>query len=175
MARASRDAAELSRAEMEAGVAVLEDKVRRWRPEAVCVVGKGIWEAVWRVRYGRGMRKGEFRYGWQDEGENMGVVKVEGEAGRDDEWGGARVFVATTTSGLAAGMRPAEKEAVWRPLGEWVRKRRKERGWTVEEEKEDGIMEEAVKEDVKVEGVKTTSTEVVKVETAVEDRIEQIA
>lgn len=95
---------------------VVEAKIRRWKPGAVCVVGKGIWESVWRVRYGRGMGKGEFRYGWQRE-ERMGT----GEG-----WEGARVFVATTTSGVAAGMGWAEKEEVWRELGGWVVGRREE-------------------------------------------------
>lgn len=109
----------LSRAEMDAGVPMLEAKVAAQRPEVVCLVGKSIWEAVWRVRRGRGIRKEEFRYGWQDEGENMGRCAGDG-------WEGARVFVATTTSGLAAGMSMAEKQAVWNELGDWVVKRREE-------------------------------------------------
>ena len=117
--RPTRDASMLSRAEMDAGVPVLEAKVAAQRPEVVCLVGKSIWEAVWRVRHGRGIRKEEFRYGWQGEEENMG---------RGDGWAGAPVFVATTTSGLAAGMKPAEKEAVWAELGSWVVNRRIERG-----------------------------------------------
>jgi Uracil DNA glycosylase superfamily. len=117
--RPTRDASMLSRAEMDAGVPVLEAKIAAQRPEAVCLVGKGIWEAVWRVRHGRGIRKEEFRYGWQAEEENMG---------RCDDWAGAAVFVATTTSGLAAGMTLAEKEAVWAELGSWVVRRRGERG-----------------------------------------------
>ncbi|KAJ5769821.1 uncharacterized protein N7511_001872 [Penicillium nucicola] len=119
--RPTRDASMLTRAEMDAGVPVLEAKVAAQRPEAVCLVGKSIWEAVWRVRHGRGIRKEEFRYGWQGVGENMGRVEEEGG------WAGAPVFVATTTSGLAAGMKPAEKEAVWAELGEWVVLRREER------------------------------------------------
>lgn len=108
----------LSKAEMDAGVPVLEAKVAAQRPEAVCLVGKSIWEAVWRVRHGRGIRKEEFSYGWQGKGENMGCTA---------EWGGAPVFVATTTSGLAASMTLVEKEAVWCELGSWVAQRRKER------------------------------------------------
>lgn len=115
--RPTRDASMLSRAEMDAGVPILEAKIAAQRPEAVCLVGKSIWEAVWRVRKGRGIRKEEFRYGWQ-EGQNMGVC---------EGWDGAPVFVATTTSGLAAGMKPAEKEAVWAKLGGWVVKRRSEK------------------------------------------------
>jgi TDG/mug DNA glycosylase family protein len=118
--RPTRDASMLSRAEMDAGVPVLEAKVATQRPEAVCLVGKGIWEAVWRVRHGRPIRKEEFRYGWQDISENMGCVS-------GSDWSGAPVFVATTTSGLAAGMRPAEKEAIWAQLGSWVARRRVER------------------------------------------------
>lgn len=113
--RPTRDASMLSRAEMDAGVPVLEAKVAMQRPECVCLVGKGIWESVWRVRRGRAIRKEEFQYGWQDETENMG---------RSEAWSGARVFVATTTSGLAAGMNTEQKLAVWNKLGSWVEKRR---------------------------------------------------
>ena len=119
VSRPSRDAGELSKSEMSAGTPALEAKVARYRPEAVCIVGKGIWEAVWAWRHGRGMRKDEFEYGWQAAGEKMG--RVEGG------WDGAWVFVASSTSGLSAGLKMAEKEAIWAPFGEWVRRRRKER------------------------------------------------
>ncbi|KAK3329492.1 hydrolase-like protein [Apodospora peruviana] len=119
VSRPSRNGAELSKSEMDAGVEILEEKVRRWRPESVCVVGKSIWESLWRVRHGRSIKASEFRYGWQDEGENMGVI--------DGGWKGARVFVATSTSGLAASLKPPEKERIWRGLGGWVDKRRAER------------------------------------------------
>lgn len=108
---------------MDSGVDVLEEKIRRFRPEAVCIVGKSIWESIWRVRHGRKIKKEEFRYGWQDEKEKMGRIDVDGEAG----WTGAKVFVATSTSGLAASLGPAEKERIWRELGVWVEQRRKER------------------------------------------------
>ena len=122
--RPTKDASELSAQEMDEGVEVLEEKIRQWRPESVCIVGKSIWKTIWRVRHGKKIAKSEFKYGWQVEEENMGVIE-----GADTEgWPGAKVFVATTTSGLAAGMRPHEKEEVWRGLGEWVARRRKERG-----------------------------------------------
>ncbi|OJD16590.1 hypothetical protein AJ78_03230 [Emergomyces pasteurianus Ep9510] len=134
--RPTRDASQLSRKEMDDGVPVLERKIKEKRPEAVCLVGKSIWEAVWRVRKGRAIKKEEFRYGWQDEGERMGRTKG---------WKGARVFVATTTSGLAAGMSMAEKQAVWNQLGEWVKRRREERErdgipkFTLEEDGDGGV------------------------------------
>ncbi|AEO70206.1 uncharacterized protein THITE_2121304 [Thermothielavioides terrestris NRRL 8126] len=135
VARPSRNGAELSKAEMDAGVEILEEKVRRWRPEVVCVVGKSIWESLWRVRHGRAIKADEFSYGWQDERENLGLVQggvqkeEEKETGVDysADWKGARIFVATSTSGLAATLRPKEKEEIWKKLGAWVEERRAQR------------------------------------------------
>jgi thymine-DNA glycosylase len=132
VSRPSRHGGELKNAELDAGVAVLEGKIRRWRPEAVCIVGKSIWESIWRVRHGKPVGKA-FKYGWQDEAENLGAPKpgedaaVEDGVRVDPDWRGAKVFVATSTSGLAAGMSRAEKEVIWRELGSWVEQRRVER------------------------------------------------
>ncbi len=52
----------------------------------------------------------------------------------EDGWEGARVFVLTTTSGLAASMKLHEKQDIWRGLGEWVEKRRRERAGMKEAE-----------------------------------------
>lgn len=116
--RPSKDAAELSKSEMAAGTPVLEEKFRKYRPESVCIVGKGIWEAIWRWRYKREIRKDEFKWGWQDDKERMG---------KDDDWNGAAVYVTSSTSGLSASLKPTEKEAIWKPFGEWVKKRRRDR------------------------------------------------
>jgi len=116
--RPSRNAGELSKKEVTAGAPVLDEKIRVFRPEAVCIVGKSIWEAIWRWRYQREIKKDEFRYGWQDEKEKMGQA---------DGWRGSWVFVAPATSGLNASLKPPEKEALWRPFGEWVQQRREER------------------------------------------------
>lgn len=138
VSRPSRNGGELSRGEMDEGVSVLEEKAARWRPETVCIVGKSIWESVWRVRHGGKAVGKAFRYGWQDESENMGVV--------EGEWPGARVFVATSTSGLAASLSPAEKEAIWSELGVWVQRRRAERERAVE-----GVDEPAQRDDQDVD------------------------
>lgn len=119
VARPSRNGAELHKKEMDAGVAILEEKAAKYRPEAMCIVGKSIWESIWRVKHGKNIGKHEFRYGWQDEAENMGIV--------DGEWKGAKVFVASSTSGLAATLSPAEKQKIWDELGTWVKQRRLER------------------------------------------------
>ncbi|CAI4218666.1 unnamed protein product [Parascedosporium putredinis] len=86
VARPSRNGAELSKGEMDEGVAVLEAKARAWRPEAVCFVGKSIWESVWRVRHGRALAKKEFKYGWQDESEIFASVPGDGDG--DEGWRG---------------------------------------------------------------------------------------
>ena len=128
VARPSRNGAELSRSEMDDGVALLEEKARTWRPESMCIVGKSIWESIWRVRHsGRPVGKA-FRYGWQDDEENMGVV--------EGQWPGARVFVASSTSGLAATLSPAEKQKIWDELGAWVKVRRAEREIQADKEAE---------------------------------------
>lgn len=122
VARPTRNGAELSKAEMDASVHILEDKIRKYRPESVCIVGKSIWESIWRVQHGKAIKKEEFKYGWQDEKENMGRIEEEG-----NEWKGSSMFVATTTSGLAATLPVAEKERIWRELGVWIEQRRTER------------------------------------------------
>lgn len=122
VSRPTKDGSELSKQEMDESVAELEAKIARFRPETVGIVGKSIWESIWRVKHGRAIRKEEFRYGYQDELERMGKVK-----NGEDSFAGARVYVLTTTSGLAASMKIDEKRAIWRGLGEWVEKRRRER------------------------------------------------
>ena len=145
---------------MDEGVAILEDKIRKWRPESVAIVGKSIWESVWRVRHeGRKCGKDDFRYGWQDDSERMGVL----EAVDGKRWPGAMVFVTTTTSGLAAGMRPHEKEEVWRGLGEWVKERRMARGIP----DEGGVELEVVGDGESMEATKKIKD--VRVEEAVEE------
>ena len=144
VSRATKDGSGLSKEEMVAGAGVLDEKIRKWKPETVCLVGKSIWEAVWKWKHGRGMKKEEFKYGFQDVGENMGRKQKkrnggffgEKKAGKqtgeddvddDDSWGGARVFVATSTSGLAASLSLTEKQEIWAELGGSVQRRRKER------------------------------------------------
>lgn len=116
----------MGKEEMEAGVPILDEKVRAYRPEVVCIVGKGIWETILKVKVKNGARKrekSEFKYGWQDESLWLGrEVDDNGKV----LWAGARTFVATSTSGLAANTKPAEKALIWKELGDWVVARRAE-------------------------------------------------
>lgn len=103
---------------------MLERKIAKFRPEAVVVVGKGIWEAIWMVKKGqKKFNDPDFHWGWQDE--DMQIGRTIGADGRVD-WPGAKTFVATSTSGLAATLRPAEKLAIWKPLGDWMTRKRQE-------------------------------------------------
>lgn len=116
VSRPSRNAAELSKEEMVGAVPGLEEKVRRWQPEAICLVGKAIWEAIWRSKTGRAIKKEDFDWGWQE-------MKFAGEKG----WEGCSVFVVPSTSGLVAAYSPEFKRAIWKELGYWVQERRKEK------------------------------------------------
>ena len=172
--RASRSQEDLSREEMVLGAGRAVKKIGRWRPEGVCVVGKGVWEAF--VGWGRKMRleRGKsgfsgapvagrgFSWGWQvdkegrelrmgvgDGGNSESESKVEEEEGGFPErswlvksertvppppkyegpWEGARVYVVPSTSGLVT-MPFTKKLEIWEGVGEWVGKRREERGFT---------------------------------------------
>ena len=158
--RPSRDIGELAEGEMSAGTPALEAKVRKYRPESVCIVGKAIWEGIWKHWYGKRIRREEFKYGWQDERHNMGVGgedddnddgdddgnaddqdREQGVAGGDGDekkkkkkkkkknkpsspWKGARVFVATSTSGLSTIPTYPQKVEIWKDYGNWINERR---------------------------------------------------
>ena len=90
VSRPSKDAAELSKEELAAGTADLDAKFLKYKPEAVLIVGKGIWESIWRYRYGRNPKASEFQYGWQDEKHNMG----KSEEGAEDVDANGQVYYA---------------------------------------------------------------------------------
>ncbi|KAI5859104.1 G/U mismatch-specific uracil DNA glycosylase [Tricharina praecox] len=137
VSRPTKDQAELSWKEMEASVPVLEEKIRRWKPESVAVIGKGIWERIYKAKTGTRLGK-EFVFGWQD-GWRLGEDEGEG-------WEGARVFVAISTSGLVAGYSTARKLEIMKELGDWVRIRREERGETAPRGLPEEVVEKAVRE-----------------------------
>jgi TDG/mug DNA glycosylase family protein len=117
VARSTVSQANLMRGEMEEKVDLLEEKLRQWKPEVVCLVGKGPWDSVYKAKHGRTQRKEDFHFGFQDERENLG---------RTPDWGGSRVFASPSTSGLAQSPTPEQKVALWKELGDWVVRRRGE-------------------------------------------------
>ena len=107
--RPTRSASELSKEEMLSHVDEVEDKIRNYKPKAVCVVGKGIWDAIYeRKNFGQKVGK-DFKYGWQSL--RMGVAS---------EWSGARCFVTPSTSGRVAAYSREFQEVLWKELGKWV-------------------------------------------------------
>ncbi|KAK1729597.1 uncharacterized protein BDZ83DRAFT_605720 [Colletotrichum acutatum] len=110
LGRPTKTTSELSKQEMTGGTPALDAKIRRSKPEAVCFVGKGIWEAVWRWRYGRDI----YIYIYIDENLGKSVDGVEELDSRGRVWKGAAVFMTTSTSGLAASLSLQEEKAIWK-------------------------------------------------------------
>ncbi|EPE24573.1 Uracil-DNA glycosylase-like protein [Glarea lozoyensis ATCC 20868] len=117
--RPTPSVAQLSAKELTAGVPGLDEKVRVWRPEVVCIVGKMIWDSIRKVKYGKPGKGEVFKYGWQ-EGMRMGEVKGK------DGWEGAKVFVAYSTSCISAlPLYPVKLELLTQ-IGDWIKARRRE-------------------------------------------------
>ncbi|KAI9882021.1 MAG: pyruvate dehydrogenase E1, beta subunit [Watsoniomyces obsoletus] len=132
VARPTKNQSELSFQEMVEGTATLETKIRLYQPEAVCIVGVGIWHAIWKAKQGKKIRPREMVYGWQDESHNLGRFRNETDAAETlgnnrTTWDGAKVFVTCSTSGLV-GLPPDVRASRWKALGDWVVRRRAERG-----------------------------------------------
>jgi len=109
----------LTPADYAAGAEALDLKIRRLRPQAVMIVGKGIWEEWFRYKKGRKMnKKDNFQYGWQDPDLWIGR--------EDGGWEGARSFVVTTTSGLSSSHTKEERVAIWKPMGDWFTPKREQ-------------------------------------------------
>lgn len=122
-ARPTRSGDGLTKEEMAEGAVILEEKIALYKPQAVVIVGKGIWETIWTVKkHQKRFNDPNFHWGWQEEDMQLGRTWE----GRQLVWAGAKTFVATSTSGLAATLTPAEKLAIWKPLGVWMTAQREE-------------------------------------------------
>ena len=133
--RPTRCASELSKEEMLSNVDVVEEKIRQYKPTAVCVVGKGIWDAIYeRKHFGKKVEK-DFQYGWQN-------VRMGSEV---DGWSGARCFVTPSTSGRVAAYSREFQEVLWKELGRWVSQERGDVKAEMIEEMDQEIKEEAEK------------------------------
>jgi thymine-DNA glycosylase len=113
--RPTRCASELSKSEMLASVDVVEEKVRMYKPKAVCVVGKGIWETFYERKHAGKKVGKDFKFGWQAERIGIG-----------NDWSGAQCFVTPSTSGRVATYSREFQEVLWKELGCWVRLQRRD-------------------------------------------------
>lgn len=117
--KATRGGNDLTKDDYMRGAEELDQKILENRPQAVMVVGKGVWEAWFQFKKGRKMNsKDNFKYGWQDPKLNIGRKK--------GVWDGAETFVVTTTSGLSSSHTKEERIAIWKPIGEWFAPKREE-------------------------------------------------
>lgn len=119
--RPTAEGGELSKEECVAGAADLIQLVKRVKPKAIALTGKGIWDAMFRHLHARPLRKSDnFAFGWQVETIALDHHDV-------DYCGGGRhcrVFVTMGTSGRVAAYSPAYKREVFNELGKWVNEER---------------------------------------------------
>ncbi|KTW29841.1 hypothetical protein T552_01045 [Pneumocystis carinii B80] len=115
VSRPTASSNELSKEEMIESVPILEKKIITFYPLSVCIVGKGIYEAIYKYKTGKSLSK-PFKWGWQPQ-----------RVGKSENYEGALVYVVPSTSGREASYSREMKEHYWNILGEWVELKRKER------------------------------------------------
>lgn len=127
------------------GAATLDTKIRMLKPEAVMLLGRGIWYRWMQYKTGKlfnPKRDGPLTMGLQDEEFWVGREVVDGEV----VWEGARTFVLESPSGQAAVSNETRLKS-WGVVGEWFTPRREKWMKEREVEKERGEEnEEAVEE-----------------------------
>lgn len=105
VSRPSRTSSELSKADYQAGIQVLKEKIQACQPRIVCFVGKGIYEHYVSRRC-----------------DTLGLqpLDITGEEEEEKEEGSARprprFFVMPSTSGIAAGYSRDEKRGYFLSL-----------------------------------------------------------
>ncbi|KAK9427333.1 uracil-DNA glycosylase-like protein [Lipomyces doorenjongii] len=112
ISRTTAEQSELSKDEMVRSASELESKLRRLRPNAVCIVGKGIWEAIYRFKAGMSLKQDQFKFGWQD------IDEFQFAAQSGDS---PRVFVVPSTSGRVAAYSRSMKGELWKDLGQYIK------------------------------------------------------
>ena len=115
ISRPTRSSSELSFEEMVKGAEECEVKIRKWQPKSVCVVGKGIWDAIFCFKTGKKIsyKSKVFEFGWQ-----------EMRFGETENFGGALVFVVPSTSGRVAAYTADFKQGLWNIYGKWIQSNR---------------------------------------------------
>lgn len=95
---------ELSVQEMNESVPSLEHRITTNEPQMICIIGKGIWETIYKAKNKRPLPK-DFKLGYQEK----------------TEFGGCEnVFVLPSTSGLVAGIPQKEKIRLWNEVGKFL-------------------------------------------------------
>jgi mismatch-specific thymine-DNA glycosylase len=118
VSRPTKGEAELTLEEMGEGVLELDRKAALFKPQAILILGVGIWRPIWKKRHGKNLKPSDWKYGWQPDSERMGKTA---------DFEGVPVYLATSTSGAAATPSRDEKKIIWNEFGAWVQEKRKER------------------------------------------------
>lgn len=104
------------------GAAKLDAKIRAMKPEAVMLLGRGIWYRWMQYKTGKIFnlkRDGPLKMGLQDEEFWVGREVIDGNV----VWKGAVTFVLESPSGQAAISNEARLKS-WGVVGEWFKPRR---------------------------------------------------
>ncbi|KAK9236595.1 uracil-DNA glycosylase-like protein [Lipomyces kononenkoae] len=117
ISRTTAEQSELSKDEMVRSAGELESKLRHFRPKAVCIVGKSIWEAIYRFKTGKSLKSDQFKFGWQDSVE----FRFAAQAAPAADSSLPRVFVVPSTSGRVAAYSRTMKAELWSELGLYVK------------------------------------------------------
>lgn len=122
ISRPTRGSDELARDELVAAVPELELKISQYQPLACCIIGKGVWEAIYRYKTGTTLYTKNalkpFEFGWQPPDLSLGA---------SENFYGSRVFVVPSTSGRAAAYSRQQKFDIWKEWGEFVQQEKLKR------------------------------------------------
>ncbi|KAL0089312.1 uracil-DNA glycosylase-like protein [Phycomyces blakesleeanus] len=96
-ARPTRSASDLTKAEQKAGIPVLNQKIRKYRPKVVCFVGKGIYEIYMGEKC-------------KSLGLQPNTIKW------DNGKGASKIFVMPSTSGIVSSYQKSDKLRFFKEL-----------------------------------------------------------
>lgn len=108
VSRSTKGISSLTKEEMQAGAQELEKRLAEVSPKIICIVGKGIWEAIYKAKTGSTLKKKDFDWGLQDQKKLNIKFSVE------------NVYVVPSTSGLVGGVSRDEKLRLWVELKQLI-------------------------------------------------------
>lgn len=108
VSRSTKGISSLTKEEMRLGAEELENRLAQVSPKIVCIVGKGIWEAIYKAKKGSALKKNDFDWGLQDQKRLNIKFAVE------------NVYVVPSTSGLVGGVSRDEKLRLWVELKQFI-------------------------------------------------------
>ncbi|KAJ3141491.1 hypothetical protein HK100_006030 [Physocladia obscura] len=119
VARPTANQTQISQQEKFDSAPILNAKIRKYKPESVCFVGKDIWKCFYKVYFGRNMDESSFKFGWQTiaggaedlliGSRSLGVEECEEEE-QDAEEGGNAASSILSTSNIVGSCDSAENQ-----------------------------------------------------------------